>query len=176
VSNPTPEQFSELRKHYFDGGDQIMRGLSIGGSPRSGNRIRAVNPPEWAVNNDLLREVLLRAFPKLETNETQYRRAILWVEIIHRFFRCGHPASLVAMELFSEEGLAKRPWLRASSNPEKYVENTVRRMRRIAAGLRGTGKPRRGARGRPTHIKFALKLMEPLPFLPLESGDTIFNL
>jgi hypothetical protein len=151
MSNPTPEQFSRLRKS-FDGNDQFMHGCSIGGNPHSGNRQRAMNPPEWSVNNKLVREVLLRAFPKMETNRTQERRALLWLEIIYDFYRRGLPSTKIAMELFSDEGRKKRPWLR-SSNPEKYVEDTVRRITRVAAGLRTTGKPRTNNKGRPKIVR-----------------------
>src|SRR5262252_2162673 len=99
MSNPTREQFSELRKRYFDGGDQIMRGVSVGGNPHSGNRIRGMNPPEWAVNNRLLQQVLLRAFPKMDTNSTQRKRAGQWTLIICMFHRRGLSANRVGMEL-----------------------------------------------------------------------------
>ena len=108
-----------------------------------------MNPPEWAVNNDLLRQVLLRSFPRMWTNETQLRRALLWMEIIYLFFRRGLPAKAVAMRLFNNDyAEEKRPWL-ASANPEKYIEDTVRRIRRTATGLRSTGKPRSNTKGRP---------------------------
>jgi|SRR5215472_15534580 len=152
MSNPTPEQFSRLRKH-FDGSEPFMvHGCKVRGGPHSGNRIRATNPPEWATNHRLTRQVLLRAFPKLDSNKTQERRALLWLEIIYNFYRRGLPASYVAMELFSDEGRKKRPWLQ-SANPQKYVEDTVRRIARVAAGLRTTGKPRTNTKGRPKTIR-----------------------
>lgn len=152
MSNPTPEQFEQLRRR-FDGSDQFMRGCSIGGNPRSGNRIRAMNPPEWAVNDKLLQQVLLRAFPKLHSKKTEERRALLWLEVVYNFYRLGLPARDIAMELFSVYGLRKRPWLRLSANPEKYVENTIRRITKVAAGLRTTGKPRTNKKGRPRIIR-----------------------
>jgi len=152
MSNPTPEQFEQLRRR-FDGSDQFMRGCSVSGNPRSGNRMRAMNPPAWAVNDRLLRQVLLRAFPELNSNKTQYCRALLWLEVIYNLYRLGLPANDIAMELFSDPGLRKRPWLRRSANPEKYVENTIRRINKVAAGLRTTGKPRTNTRGRPKTIR-----------------------
>jgi len=152
MSNPTTPEFEQLRRR-FDGSDQFMRGCSIGGNPRSGNKIRAMKPPQWAVNDRLLQQVLLRAFPKLHSNKTQERRALLWLEVIYNFYRCGLPANQIALELFSVYGLRKRPWLRLSTNPEKYVENTIRRITKVAAGLRTTGKPRTNTRGRPKIIR-----------------------
>ena len=90
---------------------------------------------ETDAGDKLHREVMLRAFPKMETNERQRQRALLWLEIIILFFRRGKPARYVAGELFSDEGRKKRPWLR-STNQEKYVEDTIRRIRRTAAGRR----------------------------------------
>jgi hypothetical protein len=151
MSNPTREQFSALRGSV-DGNDNFMRGSAVFGNPHSGNRLRNTRTPIWALNDRMLRQVLLRAFPKMETNRTQERRALLWLEIIYNFYRRGLPSRKIAMELFSDEGRKKRPWLR-SANPEKYVEDTVRRITRVAAGLRTTGKPRTKNKGRPKSIR-----------------------
>jgi hypothetical protein len=55
--------------------------------------------PEWVMSNQKIREVLLRAFPKLAINQRQRDRAARWARIIHLYFRLQWTSRQVADEL-----------------------------------------------------------------------------
>lgn len=140
--NPQRLDFKQLRQ-VFDGNDQFMQGVSVRGSPRSGNAARAATAQvkdSWAFDDERVRLLLMRVFPKKW--EKQHKRAALWMKIINEYFRMGLTANRIAFEL------KRKP---------KYIENVVRRIRRAAAGVRTDGKPRTGKpRGRPKKLSPAL--------------------
>lgn len=119
----------------LDRKDKFQKGYIKRGGPT--NRIR--NTPAWMRNKSTIRMVLLRSFPKLKTSENQRKGAARWLEIIRLYYLCGWHAPDVAEEL------------RIS---EKAVYDTAQRVMRAGAGLRTTGKPRTGKRGRPKSIRF----------------------
>src|SRR5205085_2251114 len=101
---------------------------------RGGPTLRMQKIPEWMYQTKDVGEVLLRVFPKLETDERQRKSATRWLEIIQLYFKSGWSVRDVAEKL---------------SISEKKVYDTAQRLTRAGAGLRTTGKPRIGKRGRP---------------------------
>jgi predicted DNA-binding protein YlxM (UPF0122 family) len=90
--------------------------------------------PEWMKDEKNVRELLLRVFPKLKTNDRQRKRAARWVAIIGLYFKTAWSARDVAEKL---------------NTTEKKIYDTAQRITRAGAGLRTTGKQRTGKRGRP---------------------------
>jgi len=88
------------------------------------------------MSNVKIREVLLRAFPKLAINQRQRDRAARWARIIHLYFRLQWTHRQVADELGQD----------ADS-----VHNMINGIRRVAKGGRADNKGSRGVRkrGRP---------------------------
>src|SRR5258708_6371390 len=141
MGNPTPTEFKQLRES-FDGSDQFMRGSAVFGGARSRHTARVASisiTDPWSLDDEQVRLLLLKVFPRafrkpgMKISRTQRKRARQWMAIIQWYFRQGLTANRVALRLRQEE---------------KRVEDTVRRMRRAAAGLRTTGKLRT-TRGRP---------------------------
>ena len=136
MGNPTPTEFKQLRES-FDGQDHFMRGSAVFGKAGSRHAERVENisvTDPWSLNDKQVRLLLQQVFPKFGTSETQRKRAGRWMAIIQRYFRMGFTANRIAMQLHE---------------PTKRVEDTVRRIRRAAAGLCTSGKPRTNTRGRP---------------------------
>ena len=106
---------------------------------RGGPTNRMRNTPAWMRNERTIRSLLLRVFPKLKTSERQRQGAARWLEIIRLYYLNGWHAPDVAEELHISE---------------KRVYDTAQRLMRAGAGLRTTGKPRTGKRGRPKSIRF----------------------
>lgn len=119
----------------LDAKDNFQEGYIKRGGPT--NRIR--NTPAWMRNEKTIRIVLLRSFPNLKTNEGQNKSAARWLEIIRLYYQSGWHALDVAEELHISE---------------KVVYDTAQRLMRAGVGLRTTGKPRTGKRGRPKSIRF----------------------
>jgi hypothetical protein len=140
MGNPTPSELKQLRKRFFDGSDQFMNGSAVFGKagPHHDKRIANMHLTDpWAFDDEQMRLLFQRAFPNINTKretKTQHKRALQWMNIIYRWFRRGQTASRVA---------------RAMGTNAKQVEDTIRRIRKAAAGLRTTGKPRTNTRGRP---------------------------
>lgn len=169
MGNPSKKfkDYQRLRQE-FDGSDPIIRAFKTGGNGRAGHRQRVSNLPEWAMNNAALRALLLRAFPKLETNPTQRARAGRWAFIIQHYFRLGYTALHVAMlrrhEDDKKSARASQDWHATNAQPcvmpekeemenlVKRITDTVGRISRVAQGLRTDSKPRIGKMGRPRKV------------------------
>jgi hypothetical protein len=94
-------------------------------------RKRAV--PEWVMSNVKIREVLLRAFPKLAINQRQRDRAARWARIIHLYFRLQWTSRQVAAEI--------------GATPDSVISIT-RSITRVASGKRSDTCGERGVRPR----------------------------
>jgi len=147
-----------LLRGSIDGNDPFMRGFDARGAGRSGNQKRAGEAVEkypWAFDDAQVRVLLLRAFPKMGSSETQKKRALRWVFIIVHYFRMGQTANRVGMQLFAKKVRKYKPLkhpkrgLAAFKKEVRRVEDTVIRIRRAAVGLRTDAKPRSGTKGRP---------------------------
>ena len=167
MGNPKKKfnDFDSLRQQ-FDGDDPIIWGLKTGGNGQTGHNQRVANTPEWATDNAQVRAVLLRAFPKMETNPTQRARAGRWAFIIKYYFQLGEEASKIAVELrYNEAKKSGETWDAANADSGrkaadqeiekliKRVTDTVGRISRVANGLRTNGKPRTGKLGRPRKVE-----------------------
>jgi len=156
MGNPSQKDFGGLRR-VFDGNDQVMRGVSTHGKARSRHAERVANisiTDPWFLNDEQVRLLLLKVFPRafpkpgMKINRRQRKRARLWMLIIQLYFREGRTAGRIAMRLYAKRvrkkfELLKHPKrARTLAQEEKRVEDTIRRIRKAAAGLRTTGKPR----------------------------------
>jgi hypothetical protein len=122
--------FQQLRK-ILDGNDGFMTGSRIGNLRRQ--RKRPV--PEWAKDNRKIQTILLRSFPKLQTEARQRKAAARWARFIHLYFRLGYTYRQVAEELDIS--------LKAS-------QSLTRAITRAAASKRtDTSQPFNLKRGRP---------------------------
>src|SRR5258708_10416425 len=79
----TREDFKKLRA-MFDGDDGFM----YGHQPRKIRRPKR-EMPEWAASQTSIQEILLKAFPKLITDDTQRKAAGRWARVIQLYFRSG---------------------------------------------------------------------------------------
>jgi len=95
--------------------------------------------PKWMNRDSDIQRVLLRVFPKLETDKHQHENALRWLRVIHWYFKIGWSAQDVAEKLHISA---------------KTVHETAQRIRYAGAGLRTTGKQRTGRRGRPKTYYF----------------------
>lgn len=92
--------------------------------------------PDWVNNETKIRALLLRAFPKLKTNDRQRASASRWLRVIHLYFRAHYTNTQVAEEM------NLRP---------NQVRCIVRNIRWVYEGKRadGSGPLKGGKRGRP---------------------------
>jgi hypothetical protein len=81
--------------------------------------------PAWVYNDLRIQEVLLRAFPKLATDDRQRDSAGRWGLVIHLYFRLGYTRGQIAEEL--------------DSTVER-VKGLVRSIYRVSKGLRADGR------------------------------------
>jgi hypothetical protein len=149
--------FSRLRASV-DSNDHFMHGHDERGGARASHAARFKRGSDnWALNDEQVRLLLLRSFPNMNTErETteQRRRMLTWVTVIQWYFREGKTAGHIAMRLNERRTRIwklkhpKRAELRFKKQT-KRVEDTIRRIRKAAAGLRTDGKTRSSARGRP---------------------------
>ena len=156
MGNPSQKDFGGLRQ-IFDGNDRVMRGVSTHGKVGSRHAERVANisiTDPWSLDVEQVRLLLLKVFPKafpkpgMKRDRRQRKRARLWTLIIQHYFREGRTAGRIAMRLYAKRvrkkfELLKHPKrARTLAQEEKRVEDTIRRIRKAAAGLRTTGKPR----------------------------------
>jgi hypothetical protein len=148
----------EKLRQAVDGKSTLFDGVSTHGGGWAGHNERLANTPEWALNETQLRAILHRAFPKWKTNPTQLKRAKRWVYIILHYFRMGETALQISMELSHLGRSAEQVSADWDANPKQYSRETVtvkqvtdaiRRISRVAQGLRANGEPRSGKPGRP---------------------------
>jgi hypothetical protein len=119
----------------FDRKDHFQTGHSRRGGPT----LRMRKMPEWMKSEKNIRVLLLRVFPKAKTDERQRSSALRWLGVIQKYFRMGWSAQSVAEEL---------------NISTKKLYDTAQRISRAGAGMRTTGKPRAGKRGRPRAYRF----------------------
>jgi Sigma-70, region 4 len=87
----------ELRKH-FDGTGGFISGHQIINSNRARGGFKRVDAA-WAHDDKAVRDLLVRVFPKLETDERQRVRAGRWMRVIQLHHRFGHSYSYAADEM-----------------------------------------------------------------------------
>ena len=83
----------------FSGEDQFMRaGHQIINKNLAYSRYRRA-PAEWAKDDEAIKNLLTRVFPKLKIDERQRARAGRWMRVIHLYHRFGHSYGDVAAEM-----------------------------------------------------------------------------
>jgi hypothetical protein len=118
----------------FIGGLDRKDHFQTGHGTRGGPTLRMRKMPKWMNYESDIQRVLLRVFPKLKTDKHQRTSALRWLGVIHWYFKMGWSAQSAAEQL----GISA-----------KMVYDSAQRITRAGAGLRTTGKPRAGKRGRP---------------------------
>lgn len=125
--------FKQLRT-FLDGDDPFV----VGGHQMSDIRRKERPVPVWTKNDSEVRAVLLRAFPRLETDGRQRQSAARWLRIIYLYFRLQYTHRQTAAEM----GLTP-----------SVVTSVTRSIRRVASGRRADGSGQLGGkRGRPKKI------------------------
>ena len=101
---------------------------------RTGHQILTVNRPRkkipaWAANDARIKEILLRAFPKMKKKPKQRVLAGKWIRVINLYFRQRWTRGQIAEEM----GLTY-----------SAVDSIIRNIKRVSEGLSSrTGKPRK---------------------------------
>ena len=137
----TLDSHAVLRK-FLDGKEGFVSGghgiIKTAGATQHAARMRRV--PVWALDDVKLREVLLKTFPKLQTDEKQRKRAGLWLQIIHLYWRVGMTRGQVAYQ---------------TKKTEEQIHDALVRIRRAVEGKRTDNTNVKGARkiGRPKKIQ-----------------------
>ena len=80
----------------FDGSSVFMSGHQILRKRTLSKRRRV---PEWAKQDEFIRELLLRSFPYLHTNLNQRKKAGRWARVIQSYFREQHSYKETAEEI-----------------------------------------------------------------------------
>jgi hypothetical protein len=96
--------------------------------------------PLWALDNKKIQQVILRAFPKMDSDPVQRQRAGRWTRVIHLYYRLKWSRGQIAKEM----GL------------QYYtVNDLIRSIKRVAAGKRANGTGLRGQNpvGRPKKVR-----------------------
>jgi len=81
--------------------------------------------PAWTVNDKEVQKVLLRAFPKLATDDRQRESAGRWTMVVHLYFRLGYTRGQIAEEL---------------DTTTERVKGYIRSIYRVSKGYRADGK------------------------------------
>ena len=83
--------------------------------------------PTWVWNDKKIRDLIVRAFPKMETSRTQRESAARWASVIHLYFRMGYTRAQIAEEIGSTTG---------------KIHGIIRSISRVSKGLRADGTGR----------------------------------
>jgi|ERR1700674_3480292 len=135
----TPQRETMRLIPGLDRKDQFQKGYLVRGAPKSSWKKRARNIPAWALDNEYIKKLLLKIFPKMNSDRRQRDRSGRWARVIYLFFTSARPASEVADAM----GIS-----------EKKVNDTALRITRAVKGLRTTGRTRtKGKPGRPPRRK-----------------------
>jgi hypothetical protein len=132
------KDFSKLRES-LDSNDSFMTGghqiVKTAGATLHAERMQRV--PVWALDQEKVKQILLSAFPKLQTDDLQRSRAAKWATVINYYYRMGWTQTMIAEEM---------------KLPLSTIKSLIIRIKRVAAGKQ-TADPKklRGQRhrGRP---------------------------
>jgi len=81
--------------------------------------------PSWALSDKEVQKVLLRAFPRLATDENQRESAGRWITVIHLYFRLGYTRGQIADEF---------------ATTTERIKGVIRSIYRVSKGRRADGK------------------------------------
>lgn len=110
-------------KSLFAGDQAFMNGHQV-----MKVRSRRRKMPEWAFDDQKIKTLLLKVFPKLATDQTQRKRAGRWAQIIQLYFRAAKSRKETAEEI--EESIST-------------VKNIINRIVRAAASRPTNNVPRK---------------------------------
>lgn len=132
----------QLLRHV-DFEETFMRGHAVGGTPEASHQTRMARTPTWALTDDRVRELLRKVFPKMDSDPTQRERALRWVHIIYYYFRAGWTTNMIAGDMAMNicRGTAEE-FGACEKRQRRLVKKAIYRIKKAAAGLRTTGKPR----------------------------------
>lgn len=128
-SNPDYENL----RHTFDGSDQFMRGHQT----KKIRTQRLFETPAWALDDAEIKNILLRAFPKLETNANHRKRAGRWLRVITLYYKLRMPHNQVAKEIGVDY---------------HALISLIRNIKRSANGRRADGSGQLNAIHQTTHV------------------------
>jgi hypothetical protein len=118
----------ELRK-FFDGAELGGSGFAQGFQIKRFRTGYKKPMPRWVLTNKGIQKVLLSAFPRLQADANQRKRAGRWAQAINLYYKLNWSAFQVAEEL----GYKTR-------DP---IDSLVLRMKHVSQGLTVNGLPRR---------------------------------
>lgn len=123
----TRDVYGELR-HSMDGSDPFMTGGHQVISPR---RAYKKDHPAWTKSDEKIKQILLRSFPKLQTDRRQRLAAARWLRIIHMYYRVGETIGTIALELHQKVGTVKRVLvsIKRAAKGKNTANGTERRKR-----------------------------------------------
>src|ERR1700719_4810332 len=81
--------------------------------------------PAWTLKDKEVQKVLLRAFPKLATDDNQRESAGRWVWVIQLYFRLGYTRGQIADELVTTT---------------ERIKGVIRSIYRVSEGRRADGR------------------------------------
>jgi hypothetical protein len=99
---------------FMQGGHQIVQA-----------RTYKRKTPAWVYKDSEIQKVLLRAFPKLATDDRQRDSAGRWGLVIHLYFRLGYTRGQIAEEL---------------DTTTERVKGLIRSIYRVSKGRRADGR------------------------------------
>lgn len=126
---------SKRLRRVLDGNDTFAQG---------GHQILKIRRPkkkipDWVNDNQKIKEMLFRAFPKMISNSNQRKRAGRWARVINLYFKQQWSRGQIAEEL---------DWTYCA------VDQAIRGIKRAAEGRRFDGRGMlTGKRGRPKGVK-----------------------
>jgi hypothetical protein len=100
---------------------------------RSTHARRGKRIPAWALDPDRIKEILLAAFPGMETDQVQRKKAARWNHLIYLYYA----AFLTRLKCAGELGVSL-----------SAIDSLLIRINRVARGLSANGRQRRKI-GRP---------------------------
>ncbi len=111
--------YQELRG-FLDGNDPFMTG---------GHQIQQIRQgwhsiPDWTQDDQKIQELLLRTFPKLNTDSRQREQAGRWIRVIYLYYRSRLTHGQIAVELGVNLGT---------------ILSLIRSITRVSSGRRANG-------------------------------------
>jgi DNA-binding CsgD family transcriptional regulator len=108
--------------------ERAGEGLRTDGNPRTDhNSIERRIIPVWASDSAAVNDLLDRSFPERSTNERQRSRSEIWYSVISMYWRQTKKVNQIAAKL---------------NISKQRVRDTIRSIKRAAAGRQANGKPR----------------------------------
>lgn len=90
--------------------------------------------PDWALDDNKVKDLLLLCFPKSQTSSSQRKSAGRWALVINYYFKLNYTAPQTAQEM---------------SVKTHIVDSIIARIHKALSGLTSNSRERKGARGRP---------------------------